>query len=122
MRHAYSPHSSPASTRQRLLLVLTVLVLAVGALPLTATAAADPSITLAGGGFGHSVGMSQFGAYGMARSGYSWQEIMEHYFTGSSLADGDPELSSKPIWVNLTTEKATLGLTVTSMGTPAAAP
>jgi len=121
MRHAYFPHSSPGSTRQRLLLVLTVLVLAVVALPLTATAAADPSITLAGGGFGHSVGMSQFGAYGMARSGYSWQEIMEHYFTGSSPAEVDPELASKPIWVNLTTEKATLGLTVTSIGTPAAA-
>ena len=31
-------------------------------------------------GFGHRVGLSQYGADAMARSGSTWQEILEHYY------------------------------------------
>ncbi len=31
-------------------------------------------------GFGHGVGMSQYGAQGMAKAGYSYKEILEHYY------------------------------------------
>lgn len=31
-------------------------------------------------GFGHGVGMSQYGAQGMAEEGYNYQEILEHYY------------------------------------------
>lgn len=31
-------------------------------------------------GYGHGVGMSQYGANGMAKEGYSYQEIIEHYY------------------------------------------
>ncbi|QIA26235.1 stage II sporulation protein D [Thermaerobacter sp. PB12/4term] len=36
-------------------------------------------------GWGHGVGMSQYGADGMARQGYSYQEILRHYYPGTSL-------------------------------------
>lgn len=32
-------------------------------------------------GFGHGVGMSQYGAEGMAQEGYNYQEILNHYYT-----------------------------------------
>lgn len=35
-----------------------------------------------GRGWGHGVGMSQWGAKGMAESGYSFEEILKHYYTG----------------------------------------
>ena len=33
-------------------------------------------------GNGHSVGMSQYGAKGMADEGYNFREILKHYYTG----------------------------------------
>lgn len=36
----------------------------------------------AGSGYGHSVGMSQSGAKGMAKAGFSYKEIISHYFSG----------------------------------------
>lgn len=35
-----------------------------------------------GKGFGHGVGMSQYGANGMAKQGYTYKEILKHYYTG----------------------------------------
>ncbi|MCL5774233.1 MAG: SpoIID/LytB domain-containing protein [Firmicutes bacterium] len=35
-----------------------------------------------GGGWGHGVGMCQEGAFGMAKSGYNYIEIIKHYFPG----------------------------------------
>lgn len=39
-----------------------------------------------GGGYGHGVGMCQFGAIGMARAGYSMKQIIGHYYKGVELA------------------------------------
>ena len=36
-------------------------------------------------GFGHGVGMSQYGADYMARQGSTWQEILTHYYTGVTI-------------------------------------
>ncbi len=38
-----------------------------------------------GSGWGHGVGMSQYGAKGMAEAGYSYKEILLHYFVGTNL-------------------------------------
>ena len=38
-----------------------------------------------GRGYGHGVGMCQHGALEMARQGYSYQEILEHYYPGIEL-------------------------------------
>ena len=44
-------------------------------------------ITFTGSGFGHGVGMSQWGAYEMAKEGKSAEEIVMHYFTGVELVE-----------------------------------
>lgn len=36
-------------------------------------------------GYGHGVGMSQWGANGMAKQGKSYEEILKHYYTGIEL-------------------------------------
>ena len=36
-------------------------------------------------GFGHGVGMSQYGANGMAKEGYSYKDIINHYYNGVKL-------------------------------------
>lgn len=38
--------------------------------------------TFAVKGYGHGVGMSQVGANAMAKQGFSYKEILEHYYTG----------------------------------------
>jgi len=31
-------------------------------------------------GYGHGVGMSQYGAHGMAEQGYGYEEILKYYY------------------------------------------
>ncbi len=38
-----------------------------------------------GGGFGHGIGMSQYGAMGFAQHGWNYQGILAHYYQGTSL-------------------------------------
>ena len=38
------------------------------------------TIVLSGGGFGHGIGMSQYGANAMGEEGMSWQEILQFYY------------------------------------------
>lgn len=38
-----------------------------------------------GKGYGHGVGMSQWGARGMAEAGFTYDRILTHYFTGTEL-------------------------------------
>jgi stage II sporulation protein D len=40
---------------------------------------------LSGRGWGHGVGMSQYGAYGMANEGTSYDEILSYYYSGTEL-------------------------------------
>ena len=47
---------------------------------------AVPVYKFSGGGFGHGVGMSQWGAGKMAASGYTFDEILQHYYRGIKLA------------------------------------
>ena len=36
-------------------------------------------------GYGHGVGMSQYGAEGMAEEGYSYSDILKYYYTGANI-------------------------------------
>jgi stage II sporulation protein D len=38
-----------------------------------------------GKGYGHGLGMSQYGAKGMADAGFDYKQILEYYFTGSKV-------------------------------------
>jgi stage II sporulation protein D len=43
-------------------------------------------MTVSGSGFGHGVGMSQYGAFGMAKAGASPEQILTHYYRGVQVA------------------------------------
>jgi stage II sporulation protein D len=43
-----------------------------------------------GGGDGHGIGMSQYGAYGYALHGESYQFILAHYYQGTALSQTNP--------------------------------
>lgn len=45
----------------------------------------NDQVTFTTVGFGHGVGMSQYGANGMGQEGYSYQEILSHYYQGTKL-------------------------------------
>jgi stage II sporulation protein D len=58
---------------------------------LLACAAAPPAqaasgLVVRGAGFGHGIGMSQYGAMGFARHGADHAAILAHYYTGTQLA------------------------------------
>ncbi|HEY2804121.1 MAG TPA: SpoIID/LytB domain-containing protein, partial [Actinomycetota bacterium] len=68
------------------LLVFSTLVASLGSVAALPTLArADASITFYGAGFGHGLGMSQWGAYGLAQDGWSHQQILTHYYTGTTV-------------------------------------
>ncbi|HTO01783.1 MAG TPA: SpoIID/LytB domain-containing protein [Microthrixaceae bacterium] len=69
--------------RQRLLLGLTLAAaLAIFGMGTGGAGASPTSYKFSGSGWGHAVGMSQWGARGMAASGKSSAEILKHYYTG----------------------------------------
>ena len=43
-------------------------------------------VVVTGRGWGHGVGMSQWGARGYALHGWSWRQILAHYYPGTQLA------------------------------------
>lgn len=59
-----------------------------------AIAPAATQVTIKGAGFGHGVGMSQYGAKGYAEHGASYADILAHYYTGTQLAQlaSDPDV------------------------------
>jgi stage II sporulation protein D len=68
------------------LILLTLAATLVAAAP----ASAASRFTIRGAGFGHGVGMSQYGAYGFAEHGYAYNDILAHYYTGTALGNVDP--------------------------------
>jgi SpoIID/LytB domain protein len=64
---------------------LVLLVLLVVAAPAFALST-QYSFTIEGHGWGHGVGMSQWGAYGYAKHGWLYKNILKHYYTGIALS------------------------------------
>lgn len=50
-----------------------------------AGSAGSGSFTITGSGYGHNVGMSQWGAYAMAGLGRTYREILQFYYTGVTI-------------------------------------
>src|SRR3954451_8951127 len=71
---------------------MTRLLSAILATLLLAAPAADAktTFTIRGAGFGHGVGMSQYGALGYAEHGWNAAAILAHYYTGTELGTADP--------------------------------
>src|SRR3954470_18294319 len=64
-------------------------LIALGCLAFAGAASAASRMTIRGAGFGHGVGMSQYGAYGFAKQGVGYQEILGHYYSGTALGAAD---------------------------------
>jgi stage II sporulation protein D len=47
------------------------------------------TLVISGHGWGHGVGMSQYGAYGYAQHDYTYDQIIAHYFPGTDLKTTD---------------------------------
>ncbi|MGI6648006.1 MAG: SpoIID/LytB domain-containing protein [Bacillota bacterium] len=47
---------------------------------------APGTLEFQGHGWGHGVGLSQWGAYGMAQQGFKYQEILDFYYPGTQLS------------------------------------
>ena len=45
---------------------------------------ATGNVVINGKGYGHGVGMSQHGAIGMAKAGYTYDQILKHYYGGNN--------------------------------------
>jgi stage II sporulation protein D len=62
---------------------------AAAALVAASSASAAATLTINGAGFGHGIGMSQYGAMGYAQHGWDHARILAHYFTGTQLGQTD---------------------------------
>ncbi len=47
----------------------------------------ESDITITTRGYGHGVGMSQYGANGMAQDGYSYEEIVKYYYQNTEITN-----------------------------------
>ncbi|HEV2820856.1 MAG TPA: SpoIID/LytB domain-containing protein [Solirubrobacteraceae bacterium] len=82
------PALATTCSRRAAAAALTLGALAAGAL--AGPAPASAALELDGRGFGHGVGMSQYGAYGFAvRENLSYDSILRHYYTGTEITEVD---------------------------------
>ncbi|HEY1538846.1 MAG TPA: SpoIID/LytB domain-containing protein, partial [Solirubrobacteraceae bacterium] len=51
------------------------------------SARAATVVVVTGRGWGHGVGMSQWGARGYAQHGWRWRQILAHYYPGTTVSD-----------------------------------
>jgi SpoIID/LytB domain protein len=77
---ASCPRTGATCARAALLAAVCTVLLALPAQALGAS-----TLVVEGAGDGHGVGMSQEGAMGYAQHGWSYQAILAHYYTGTSI-------------------------------------
>ncbi len=77
----------------RRVVLLTTLIALLAAAP----AGAATRHVVSGAGFGHGIGMSQYGAYGFAQNGVGYVRILKHYYRGTEIG----RAPSRPVRVLL---------------------
>lgn len=91
-------------------LLITLLALLGGLLP-TAAAAQDSSYTINGSGWGHGVGLSQYGAKAMALSGMTADQIVTSYYSSTQVQTlGEFPLQSEHQWILTDPDPLWIGL------------
>lgn len=81
---AHVPVTRVAPTAVLGALLALALWLLLLASPSAAGASESTLVNISGRGWGHGIGMSQFGAAGYARHGWSYKAILKHYYKGVS--------------------------------------
>jgi SpoIID/LytB domain protein len=71
------------------------------------------TVTLLGSGFGHGVGMSQYGALGQAQAGRSADQILTYYYSGTKVA---PVADSILLKVNLVHQASSVRFHTVALG------
>src|SRR5438477_1435318 len=87
MAAAYLP--TLIARRSRLRRAIAAIVL-VASLIAVSGANAATMLYIRGGGNGHGIGMSQYGAYGYALHGKGYPWILAHYYQGTALGHTNP--------------------------------
>lgn len=80
-----------------LVLILSVAVpnaRAVPSLPHDMPAAGEKSFHFFGSGWGHGIGMSHYGSYGLATKGWRARQILKHYYSGVAVEKKSPPQST----------------------------
>lgn len=110
--------------RIRNILVATLVVAALIPVAPASGQAIDPTFTITGAGWGHMVGMSQYGARAMAAAGNTAQQITGYYYAGttvqalggfmppSSFIVTDPD----PLWIGIMQNRTSFGFRVDGAG------
>jgi stage II sporulation protein D len=91
-----TPPGYPLMRRTLALIAVAAAVAAVSAAPapaasvctgtcFAAPAGSGPLLVFTGHGWGHGVGMSQYGAYGYAQHGWTASQILGHYYPGTTI-------------------------------------
>ncbi len=65
--------------------VVASVIAALAALPTPPASAGPDDFTFYGGGWGHGLGLSQWGAYGLAREGWAASRIVRHFYRGTRI-------------------------------------
>jgi stage II sporulation protein D len=76
-----TPARRPGRPARALLAAAATLLLLAFAAPAGALTT-SAGFVITGHGWGHGIGMSQWGAYGYAKHGWTYQAILKHYYTG----------------------------------------
>ncbi|MCW2973937.1 MAG: SpoIID/LytB protein [Thermoleophilia bacterium] len=105
----------PHATRTGLAALAAVLLSVLVAAP-AASARSSAQYRIEGRGWGHGIGMSQYGAKGYAQKGWSGEQIIGHYFTGTVVAP-KPATSPNSLRVLLKPGLDTARVLITSSGT-----
>lgn len=75
--------------RRAALTIALLLPLVVPVIAAAPAAAAPAEFIFPGAGWGHGVGMSQWGAFGQALEGRTAPQILSHYYRGTTIGDAD---------------------------------
>jgi SpoIID/LytB domain protein len=97
--------------RATFLVPVLALAFAVAALPASPASAAN-SFTFYGSGSGHGLGMSQWGAYGLAKDGWAHKRILTHFYSHTTVKQ-DPS-PPKNLRIGLTQGQTAVKLTAQS--------
>ena len=97
---------SPGSSRQRLVAPTPSVLPSPFRRPQGVQGPPGPVLLVRGQGYGHGVGMSQWGAHGLAEQGVDFRSILRHYYRGAEVVPfrtlRNPSLarmpSPRPIW------------------------
>ncbi|HVU77108.1 MAG TPA: SpoIID/LytB domain-containing protein [Gaiellaceae bacterium] len=78
--------SGPAPAASTTSVQTTTTTSTVAAVPTTTVASTAASVlAVSGHGWGHGLGLSQWGAYGYAKHGWTYDRILAHYYAGTTL-------------------------------------